>query len=79
MGIPPLTHIMNLPKAGTAVFPKEAVSPGVRGASGGKKRKRSQKSILAENKDVLSEKELPAGHVRRQAENYCFLTIALQH
>ena len=37
MGIPPLTHIMNLPKAGTAVFPKEAVSPGVRDASGGKK------------------------------------------
>ncbi len=69
MGIPPLTHIMNLPKAGTAVFPKEAVSPGVRDASGGKKaQEEPKKAFWQKIKDVLSEKELPAGHKEASGE-----------
>jgi len=58
-GTPPLTHIMNLPKAGTAVFPHQEVRSKNQEVRVEEKKTKFWQKI----KDVLEEKELPAGHL----------------
>lgn len=66
MGMPSLRHIMNLPKVGTAVFPKS--TPGIKhpALSILPETKRTQNQppsgFWKKVKDVLAEKELPPGH-----------------
>ncbi|MBI3232420.1 MAG: hypothetical protein HYZ51_05105 [Candidatus Doudnabacteria bacterium] len=61
MGIPPLTHIMNLPKAGTVVFPK-SVSSFKFQVSKTEEQAGKQAGFWKKVKDILAEKELLPGH-----------------